>query len=328
MMRPLLVQSAAFVLMSSMASTPVLAAPTKEDIAAYHELAALDLRFAKVGYRIAAANAEFCAQTARNPGWVIHDIAQYPKADIASAAFQFPTNIAVADIVPGGPADNAGLKAGDGLQPYYQSAVTGKNLGNARIEEYRLRLSDQLNSNGFAMLTIMRGGKEMTVKLAPPPVCASDFVIDTANGINAGANGKTVRITADLARYARGDTDLAAIVAHEISHNILQHRAKQDAMNVKRGIGAQFGKSKAAILANEIEADRLSVWLLYNAGYDSEAAMQFWDRYAGKYGAGIFSGGTHLRWKNRIKTMRAEMDLIANAHKINGRAVPPLLIKK
>lgn len=80
------------------------------------------------------------------------------------------------------------------------------------------------------------------------------------------------------------------------------------------------------MLATEIEADRLSVWLMANAGYDPSAALRFAERYGRKADLGIFSDGTHLRWRNRIKIMKAEIDLIERAEKQNGLLAPPLMI--
>jgi hypothetical protein len=40
-----------------------------------------------VGHRLALANAPFCARKSRNPGWVLHDKAQYPDPATAQAAF-------------------------------------------------------------------------------------------------------------------------------------------------------------------------------------------------------------------------------------------------
>jgi predicted Zn-dependent protease len=50
---------------------------------------------------------------------------------------------------------------------------------------------------------------------------------------------------------------------------------------------AKSGKTKV-IKATEAEADRLSVWLMANAGYDPEAAISFWERYGKATGPGHF----------------------------------------
>ena len=304
---------------AALALSPPAASPS--EIAAYRALIEQDLRLATVGYRLASANAAFCERKERNPGWVIHDVAQYQDMAAAFAAFGFTAPVSVAAVVKDGPADQAGIKAGDGLevigeesldwgdeaegQPTYQRVMIVKDL-----------VRQQLASSPSLSLGLV-GNVEKTIK--PAPVCASEFNVDTKNGVDAGADGKIVRVTYGMMAYAGDDNELAAMVAHEFAHNILGHRARLDA--VKRG------KTKA-ILATEIEADRLSVWLMANAGYDPKAALRFTERYGRRYGLGIFSEGTHLRWKNRVKLMQAEIDLMAKTEKQSGKLPPPLLVSK
>lgn len=304
----------------------VVAAPAANgpDVAAYRTLVEQDLRLTAVGYRLAAANVAFCGRKERNPGWVIHDVAQYQDMRTAFSAFAFTAPVSVAAVVNGGPADHAGVAAGDGLeaigeesldwgdnakgQPTYERVMIVKNL-----------LRQQLTGAETLSLDLNRNQKVIRKVVKPAPVCASDFQVDTKNGVDAGANGEVVRVTYGMMGYVADDDELAAVVAHEFAHNILGHRARL--ATVKRG------KIKA-ILATEIEADRLSVWLMANAGYDPAAALRFTERYGRKYGLGVFSDGTHLRWKNRVKVMNAEIDLMARTGKQGGMLPPPLLTSK
>jgi beta-barrel assembly-enhancing protease len=294
------------------------------EVAGYRALIEQDLRLATIGYRLASANAAFCPRKGRDPGWVIHDVAQYQDMRAAFAAFAFAAPVSVAAVVKGGPADIAGVAAGDGLeaigskpldwgdeaegQPTYERVMIVKNLVRRQLDR-----SDSLPLN------VIESRKSVRKLIKPALVCASDFHVDTKNGVDAGASGEVVRVTAGMMQFVADDTELAAVVAHEFAHNILGHRARLDA--VKRG------KTKA-VLATEIEADRLSVWLMGNAGYDPAAALRFAERYGRKYGLGIFSDGTHLRWKNRVKLMQAEIDLMARTQKQDGKLLPPLLASK
>lgn len=306
------------------------AAVDPSQVAAYRALIDQDLRLATTGYRLALANAAYCDRKERNPGWVIHDVAQYPDNAVAKAAFGFDKPIQVAAVVTDGPAYRSDIKAGDGFVGldgatlYWPAMLVGKT-GYERMASFKQLLGERSAEKSTLPVQVSRGGKDVKLTLAPPLVCASDFQIDTDDGLDAGADGQIVRITYGMMRYTNDDAQLAAVVAHELSHNILRHREKLNAQGVDRGLGRLFGKSKNAILATEIEADRLSVWLMANAGYDPNAALRFWERYGRQHGQGIFSEGTHLRWKNRVKIMQAEIDLMAATEKRDGTWAPPLL---
>ena len=307
------------------------AAPNPPDAAAYRALVEQDLRLASVGYRLASANAPYCDRKERNPGWVIHDVAQYPDQAVARAAFGFQTPIEIAAIVKDGPADRADAKAGDGFVSVNNAkldwpAMPVGKTGYERIAKFKQMLAEKLAENASLAVKLSRKGADVNLMLAAPLICVSEFQIDTADGLDAGADGQIVRITYSMMRYASDDAELAAVVAHELSHNLLRHREKLNAKRVDRGLGRLFGKSRKAILATEIEADRLSVWLMRNAGYDPKAALTFWGRYGRQYGQGIFTEGTHLRWQKRVALMQAEIDLMTNTEKQNGLLPPPLLV--
>ena len=307
------------------------AAPNPPDAAAYRALVEQDLRLASVGYRLASANAPYCDRKERNPGWVIHDVAQYPDQAVARAAFGFQTPIEIAAIVKDSPADRADANSGDGFVSVNNATLdwpampVGKT-GYERIAKFKQMLAEKLAANPSLAVKFSRKGADVNLMLAAPLICVSEFQIDTADGLDAGADGQIVRITYSMMRYASDDAELAAVVAHELSHNLLRHREKLNAKRVDRGLGRLFGKSRKAILATEIEADRLSVWLMRNAGYDPKAALTFWGRYGRQYGQGIFTEGTHLRWQKRVALMQAEIDLMTNTGKQNRLLPPPLLV--
>lgn len=296
------------------------AAPSAEQIAAYRALAQQDLRLATISYRLASANAPFCKTLERNPGWVLHDERQYPDREIARAAFGFRQPIAISAIVQGGPASKLGIKPGDGLV-----ASNGRKWAwddssrqsAKRIESVQDELRETLASGPPLQLTLETESGQKQFNLHPPAICASRFWVDTSPKLDAGADGDGVRITEGLMAFTgQSDGELAAAVAHELSHNLLGHRER-----------LQKAKRRTReVLATEIEADRLSVWLMANAGYDPKAALRFAEHYGRRTGLGIFSEGTHLRWKNRVKVMQAEIDLMAATTKQNGLLPPPLLV--
>ena len=310
----------AFILLLFGAAIPATATP--DQIAAYRALVAQDLRLATIGYRLASANAAYCQRRERNPGWAMHDEQQYPDRDVARAAFGLRTPIAVSAVVPGGPADRLGIKAGDGVialnDAVFNIRTDLRHKPSAeRMEKIQKALREAMAANGAIRLTLETAEGQKQITFEPPAICASRFWVDARSKLDAGADGDGVRVTDGLMTFtASDDAELAAVVAHELSHNLLGHRERLNAAK----------RRTSEILATEIEADRLSVWLMANAGYDPNAALRFAERYGRKTGLGIFSEGTHLRWKNRVKVMRGEIDLMQNAKKQNGLLPPPLLV--
>ncbi len=315
------------------AATSAAAAPKQADIDAYRALIKQDARLATAGYRLAAANAAFCNRKEPNPGWVIHDIVQYPNTEVAEAAFGFKNNpILVAAVVKDGPADKAQIKLNDGFVGMDGSILNWaafpiEKRADDRMVSFKQLLGEKFAERSMLPMRFSRAGTEFNTTLSPPLVCASDFQIDTVKGIDAGADGKMVSISIALAEYAKEDNDLAAIVAHEMAHNLLQHPATLKSAKLKRGLIGQFGKSAVRVRATETEADQLAIWLLGNAGYDTQAAINFLQKL-GNRPRGIFNmDRTHLPWKDRITIMQQEQLRYNNTPKTGGKAIPPLLTK-
>src|SRR5262249_9375647 len=99
---------------------------------------------------------------------------------------------------------------------------------------------------------------------------------DASNAFSAGAG--TVFITNGLIRRLHSESELAAIISHEMSHTLLGH--------VREAI-AQSGNEKRPrfvfTLDHELAADSLGLRILEVAGYDPRAALQaVADSYRGR----------------------------------------------
>lgn len=305
-----------------------------ETILALKDLQLLDQRLNAIGYRLVEANTPFCDDKSPQTGLLLHDIEQYPDEAVARFALGFDGPVTVIAVAPDSPAAAAGLLPGDDIL-----AINGVGIeeipsdnpafGNEPPEYRRIAaVNDRLKkalAQDDATLAVLRGGERTSLILASRQACPSRFQIAVSEDRGASANGRIVSITSRMTEYFLNDDEFAAVVAHELAHNLLHHRDRLDAQDVNRGFFGQFGKSASRIKSTEIEADRLSVWLMANAGYDPQAAIRFWTRYGQEHGKGIFSASTHYRWKKRVALFEEEMARMAKMQPVDGKYAPPLL---
>ncbi|MDM7954951.1 M48 family metallopeptidase [Blastomonas sp.] len=312
---------------------PAAANPAAGQSAAFNDLRASDVRVLSVGYRLATANAPFCRSTENAGGLTLHHIGQYPDAAAAKSSFGFARDYAVLALVGDGPAARAGVRADDAVV-----ALNGAPFGAApaeleaidQPEAYRpvawadAKLRSELSA-GPVTLTVLRDGQTIDFTLTGTPACRSRFELRPSGDYGASADGDIVGITVPMLDFMVDDDELAAILAHEMAHNLLEHRKRLNEAGVQRGLLQQIGRSARLTLATEIEADRLSIWLMANAGYDPGGAVRFWTRYGKQRGKGIFSAPTHYRWKKRVGLFEAEMAKLVAAARDPRGWYPPLL---
>ena len=287
---------------------------------------ALDARVAAIGFRLAVANLDWCADRAWLPGFVIHDLSQY-GADYraaASRAFGLDAGPGVLALVRDGPADRAGLRTDDILLAFDGRPVpraTPGRSGSFEQMEQILAALDEAFADGRAVLAVQRGGARLAVTVEAVRGCATRFQLVPGGRMNAEADGIYVQVTTALAQYAAHDGELAAILAHEFAHNVLGHRVRLNRSGVRRGLLANFGNNARRIRETEVEADRLSVYLMARAGYDPEAAVRFWTRF-GRRGLNFLGSPTHPNWRLRVRSFETEIARI-NAARTAGRQPVP-----
>lgn len=259
---------------------------------------AQDVRVAKIGYDLVTANVQRCARPVPATGLLLGMRAGAAHPSVVAVLPDSPA--ARAGIVPDDlilSIDGAAMPALD--DPAYKDAI---GWMRAALDQL-----DAALSRGSATLAIGRGEGSVSVGLVGVPACASRFVVSNTKGLNAGADGQYVRVSQGMFAEFANDDELAAIVAHELAHNILGHRAVLDAQGVSRGLFGRMGKNAAKIRATEIEADRLSLLLMRDAGYRMAAATEFWGRFEKRHGYGIFADATHLNGRRRVDMLNAEI---------------------
>lgn len=283
-----------------------------------------DERVLTAGHRLAVAASALCATRQYHSGFAIHDLSQYGGVHRrALAATGLAEGPAVLALVADGPAARAGLQRDDVLLAADEVPLPRAPDGTEDSFAPAERIIDALErafGDGHALLTIRRGGVRHRIEVRAALGCATRFQVLPSPRLNALADGRYVQVTSALVAAA-DDDELAGLIAHELSHNILRHRARLNAAGIERGLLQRFGRNARLTRETEREADRFAVYLLARAGYDPAVMIRAWNRLAPP--SGLLLSGRHPGWRERIAAVRAE---IAEVERLRsaGREIRPV----
>jgi beta-barrel assembly-enhancing protease len=313
----------------SASATSAVKPPARADwmTAAITEIIAMEARVAPLAARLARSGARWCPLTMPTPGWLLGDRRLYaddvwPMVRTAYGAAD-SDSLFIAALDPDGAAARAGLRVGDSISGIDGMAATAiDDSPHGRIAWSQAMLADL---PATMPLEVHIARLPHAVRLPPAPGCASEFRVEAYDAVKAQADGTVVYIPGGMVRFAVDDEQLATVIAHELAHNILRHRERLDAAKIDRGLGQQFGRSARLTRATEIEADRLSVWLLVDAGFDPGAAARFWTSYGKRRGGGIFAAPTHPKWRERVRIVTEEAALLRRLRAADPVTTPPLV---
>ncbi|MEZ0243933.1 MAG: M48 family metalloprotease [Sphingomonas sp.] len=272
-----------------------------------------DQRVATMGYALAIAGRDLCPIKGPVTGLLLHHLAEYLPADrpamIAAGLDRGPGVLAV---VPGSPADAAGLIAGDVLlavdgasfpSPTAIAAIGDDKVWRPKAEASEAMLLDRLRT-GPVMLSVLRNGQPLSLSLGSVNGCA--LRIRLARSSQKGAytvRGYVVVTTAALA-LAANDDELAFVIAHELAHIVLGHTRLLDSEGVpRRGLLRGAGKSGRIVRQTEEEADQLGGRIMLAAGYDPGRGALVLPKLGSGPRLGLFE--THDSDKDRIRAMQA-----------------------
>jgi hypothetical protein len=251
-----------------------------------------------IGWKLARANARFCARAGPGVGIMLQDARTFDDPALARAVYGLSGDIGSAAIAADGPAAATGLPLNATLTAIDGLAITSLPEPRPGHWDRQMALQDRLEQavrrKGAVTLTLagpLAGGQSLTI--SGQTVCTVRFLMDDSTG-NAGANRDIVRIGRPMAEALGWDeAEVAALMAHEMAHAVLDHQTWL----------AHGGSTRKA----EREADRLSVWLLANAGYDPQAAPRWIAKIGPRYQIGFLVSPSHGGWRTRARDMTAEI---------------------
>jgi hypothetical protein len=283
----------------------------RDDLASQLEgLRAADVRLGTALFRLAKANDELCQKRGPLTGLVLHDVASY-DGDVHDAVirhFDFKSPLGIEGVIAGSPAAKAGVRADDSV-----IAIDGDPVPKGETREAALARIDAASATRPLTLEIRRGGQVQAITIDPVEGCVAHIEADVSDDLNAATDGDTIQVDSALVNLVGGDdAALASIVAHELAHIILNHPERLTAAHVDRGLFKGFGRSARLLKQTENEADRLSVVLMANAGYDPKAAVRYWLTYGPQLNDDGGFGSTHPSWRDRARRIGEEAERVAH----------------
>lgn len=289
---------------------PLIIANSAFEDTAGAQSARLDALLSGTAHRLLVANAPLCRRLMPGLGVSLISRDQFPSESSATVHPSFPggSAIALSAVASGSPASESGLQAGDSIwlidgnpwpvqspedQFYYQTAYSALA---------------QRNSGASIVISFSRGDYLREAEVDPQPACRALVEILYSDSAFARTDGEIVQISSALAANLDA-SQLAVVLAHELGHVVLEHRRRLEEAGVKKGLLAEFGKNARRNRRAEIEADRLSVHLLANAGYDPALAPEFWLSDVGRQiDGGWMRSRAYPGAESRARSMTEEID--------------------
>ncbi|MFL6672445.1 MAG: M48 family metalloprotease [Massilia sp.] len=269
------------------------------------KMAVLQDRLYHVAAPLLINNADLCKSHARNIlGFTAKSRYSYPGDynEAAHLAFGMGDRMQVTGVLAGSGAAKAGLKAGDRLVAAGGKPLPSGPQGPAQAGA----VFGQLASTQASLpLTIERNGGSHQITIPVTRACAYGIELGNADNINAYADGQRVMVTRGMIGFTENDDELAYVLANGLAHNVLGHASSQrstgtlgsiidNLRSVKPDDSMLIGSGGIKAMPAELDAaaDRLALYMLARAGYDTDGVDDFWKRLARTYPATVLNAYT------------------------------------
>jgi hypothetical protein len=240
--------------------------------------------------RLRTGGADLCKQDVV-PSWglAFTDVTSFPtnQRDRAKRLLNLDNNVSI--LAASGNAAAVGLRQGDNLTKVDGVALSARSGLKTAVNVLRKAGMRPVE------IEIRRDGKNFSTVLMPELGCRYPFQIQNNPEPNAFSTGTSITIYTGILELASDDDELAAVLSHELAHNVLGHvdRSKTNAsigaligaivdIGLLVGTGANTQGALTQAGANigqraysqefEREADYMSLYFMVKAGFDATKA--------------------------------------------------------
>lgn len=247
-------------------------------------------RLHRVSYPILLKNAHLCGENV----WKSYSFKLITADFFGKKLRKHAVNTGISDrpyvvsVVGGSSSAQAGVKKGDIL----------KTIGDWDIPEegykdsFNEKLKDYAKDGDTIAMTFLRNGRDVSIDVPLELTCSYSVKLSADSLVNAFADGKSIIFTTGIMNLLKSDSELAAVVGHEIAHNTMGHIDKKtgnyalgavvDILFAGLGVntGGAFADAAAGAFSQEFEseADYVGLYYMHNAGFPIEDAPNVWRR--------------------------------------------------
>ena len=292
------------VLPSVVVPAPVVDTPEQ---AALKARVALQDRLYRVAAPLLVKNPDLCKGNARKLlGFTAKNKYSFTPefVDAAERSFGLGERLHIMSVLAGSGAANAGVRPGDILVSVDDKAMPqGPNAERLAAGI----LGPLVNGRDRVRLSLQRNGAGVSPTVPLTMACAFAIELGNADNVNAYSDGHRVMVTRGMMNVTRSDTELAAVIAREMAHSALGHATRlrmsatlgsiiDNLIRIHPDLATMGGMAGVKPFAQDVDAaaDTLSLYMLARAGYDVDAARNFWQQLATQYPATALTSYTAI----------------------------------